>query len=63
MCLQGGITGTCVASPSSERKWCACPDGVLSGDGLAGERTATVDAGPNIDAADTAGAGANAHSP
>src|SRR5438045_3358699 len=45
-CLQGGIGGTCEASPSSSSRWCAFPDpgcavsgqrwGVRSGDGLAG---------------------------
>jgi hypothetical protein len=45
-CLQGGVAGTCLQSPTSETKWCAfddlsgCPGsgkrwGVKSGDGLA----------------------------
>lgn len=59
-CLQGGIPGTCLPSPSSSERWCAftdlsCPAGqrwgVKSGDGLAGECVAdeTPDGGADAD--------------
>lgn len=54
-CLQGGISGVCLPSPSSSKKWCAfedssCPGseqrwGILSGDGLAGTCVASPDGG------------------
>ncbi len=54
-CLQGGISGFCLPSPSSTSKWCAFPDlscpgteekwGVLAGDGLAETCVAPQDAG------------------
>lgn len=53
-CLQGGIPGVCLPSPTSSKSWCGfndatCPGGlrwgVASGDGLAGMCVATVDAG------------------
>jgi len=59
-CLQGGIPGTCLPSPSSSTRWCAfsdstCPGGarwgVASGDGLAGMCLAEAppDGGPDAD--------------
>ncbi len=60
-CLQGGIPGACLPSPSSNRSWCAFDDGscksgkrwgVRAGDGF--ERTCVDDAGADAGASDAA---------
>jgi hypothetical protein len=55
-CIQGGVMGTCLASPASSEHWCAFSDpmcdgsrlrwGLASGDGLAAECVAGVGGEP-----------------
>jgi hypothetical protein len=58
-CIQGGIPGSCLASPASTKQWCAFPDqsctsmvrwGVAAGDGLASMCVVAGPADAGVDA-------------